>query len=491
MLAKRDRDCLVFICIGFGLYWFNSYLGAPITAISASASATWAHALRIIVSLFLPLLFFGRLRLTKPILISAAIIQALGLGLFALATHADIRFDSPLVTFLFIAQGWSVAIFSLLYMQLLFTYPPETSRLGIPIAFIFAHVVYAFRQQLAPGAQDVMQEVCLLVAVVLLCLCVRERGLAKPEAGSCAESLAGLAAWSRTLLRKGNRASLLKTVLIYGLGLFFMPLLSSILAQISYTAVINQGLRDLVSQLFSICALLLLLAVIAITKKSPNYEFLTIITIPIVVTALAVSPLLWDSPRFSSYILVRGAHIVLDVAVWIELARWSFGNPKYSLAVFSTQGVVALGLVLGRRIGGYVSVATSMDTMVIASLSIGAIWVVLMVVIVWGILNRREAAKRADAGSSPADGDGKAPAEQAVAAEAPEESGPDLSPLAEEFGLSSRELEILGLYARGRSAAHIGKELFISENTVKTHLNRIYKKIGVHNRQELLDLLER
>lgn len=32
--------------------------------------------------------------------------------------------------------------------------------------------------------------------------------------------------------------------------------------------------------------------------------------------------------------------------------------------------------------------------------------------------------------------------------------------------------------------------LFISQGTVNTHLTRIYKKLGVHSRQNLLDVIE-
>ncbi|WP_017571457.1 response regulator [Nocardiopsis halotolerans] len=48
--------------------------------------------------------------------------------------------------------------------------------------------------------------------------------------------------------------------------------------------------------------------------------------------------------------------------------------------------------------------------------------------------------------------------------------------------LSSRELEILGLLARGLSNRAISRELFISEATVKTHLVHVFDKLGVDNR---------
>jgi DNA-binding NarL/FixJ family response regulator len=48
--------------------------------------------------------------------------------------------------------------------------------------------------------------------------------------------------------------------------------------------------------------------------------------------------------------------------------------------------------------------------------------------------------------------------------------------------LSARETEVLARVARGRTNAEIGRELFISEATVKTHLLRAFGKLGVSDR---------
>jgi DNA-binding NarL/FixJ family response regulator len=48
--------------------------------------------------------------------------------------------------------------------------------------------------------------------------------------------------------------------------------------------------------------------------------------------------------------------------------------------------------------------------------------------------------------------------------------------------LSPREIEVLRLVARGHTNAEIGRELFISEATVKTHLLRAFGKLGVSDR---------
>lgn len=62
---------------------------------------------------------------------------------------------------------------------------------------------------------------------------------------------------------------------------------------------------------------------------------------------------------------------------------------------------------------------------------------------------------------------------------------------ADEAGLTKRERDILLVLARGRDVPSIAKQLYISENTVRSHSKSIYRKLDIHSKQELLDLLER
>lgn len=52
------------------------------------------------------------------------------------------------------------------------------------------------------------------------------------------------------------------------------------------------------------------------------------------------------------------------------------------------------------------------------------------------------------------------------------------------LGITARELEILALIARGLSNREIATQLFVSENTVKTHCARAFDKLGAARRTQ-------
>lgn len=63
--------------------------------------------------------------------------------------------------------------------------------------------------------------------------------------------------------------------------------------------------------------------------------------------------------------------------------------------------------------------------------------------------------------------------------------------LAREHGLTVREAEVLGMLLHGMSRQEIAEELTLSAWTVKDHASNVYKKVGVHSCQELLELVRK
>ena len=77
-----------------------------------------------------------------------------------------------------------------------------------------------------------------------------------------------------------------------------------------------------------------------------------------------------------------------------------------------------------------------------------------------------------------------------VPVEAPAPFTPSTAPFApntaqqQTLGITARELEILALVARGFSNREIATQLFVSENTVKTHCARAFDKLGAARRTQ-------
>ncbi|MEG1907751.1 MAG: LuxR C-terminal-related transcriptional regulator [Gordonibacter sp.] len=64
------------------------------------------------------------------------------------------------------------------------------------------------------------------------------------------------------------------------------------------------------------------------------------------------------------------------------------------------------------------------------------------------------------------------------------------SGVAEQYGLTPRESEVIVLLAYGRTLSIIARDLQIAKGTARTHIENIYRKLDVHKQQELIDLVE-
>lgn len=93
-------------------------------------------------------------------------------------------------------------------------------------------------------------------------------------------------------------------------------------------------------------------------------------------------------------------------------------------------------------------------------------------------------------------GSGQAP----LAGQAPGQGrGPDLelgadarsARIGAAYGLTPSEVRILELVSRGWSARAISDELCVSFNTVRTHIKHVYEKLGIHSKQELIELVNK
>ena len=280
--------------------------------------------------------------------------------------------------------------------------------------------------------------------------------------------------------------------------------------------------------------------VFALYRRPFRVDAALTVALPLFVLALLSSPTETGDMSFSRLAIMVG-YLLFFITSWILVRRDAPPFRTYSIPVLAwTVGTLLAFSQIGRLVAGAAIGSGVLTSEVLSAISLGLFWVLALIAIAayWlarsravecdlAMLEAQESADgREDAGASreveseanddegsalgELDGDkgvirhaerrvwGESFAE--VKAEAEVFRKPDVvfvdtvshraKRLAQQIGLSARELEVLEEFARGRSAASIAEKLFISTNTVKTHLRRIYEKAGIHSRRELLDMME-
>lgn len=218
------------------------------------------------------------------------------------------------------------------------------------------------------------------------------------------------------------------------------------------------------------------LAVAAVSARSRGISPLRLFdqtVYPVAVVLLLVIPVInqaFPDLRFAGNILSSGGFAVVALCMWSNMAAAVRTVPIAPRFVFSAAFVLfALCFVAGLQSIGVVG--TNGRTLCLVML---AVYLGLMAVS-FALDNREEKASLV-----------------------PERAADDTrsyihrrcDEIAQSGGLSPREIDVLYYLARGYNHAYIAKKLYISENTVRTHVRHIYGKLDLSSREDLIDLVD-
>lgn len=200
-------------------------------------------------------------------------------------------------------------------------------------------------------------------------------------------------------------------------------------------------------------------------------------------------------------VLALAGYGTFNVLIWMLLAEISSNYRLSSTEVFGIGwGMVTLGVLLGSLAGNAVDTFTPFSPQFLSLIALIATMAVLLsFLFVFREADLIKLTTSADADAGGASSAGDVP-ETTPASGSRGRADDELPPrprfqdrcleVACAFELSPKETEVMILFAKGRSAARIQEELFISKGTVSTHLRHIYQKMDVHSKQELLDVIE-
>lgn len=199
--------------------------------------------------------------------------------------------------------------------------------------------------------------------------------------------------------------------------------------------------------------------------------------------------------KYVPYLFGRTGYVCFTILAWVMLSDLSCRGTLPSFTVFGIgQASCSVGLATGSGVamfanGGF---AATMDV----AFSISGVLVLVLIVVYAFFLTERDvsrAIKRPEPELAAGDEDeGAGPSGMQDSGERVQPSSREdrCRELARRHGLGERAVEVLVLYAKGRSRSRISQELYIAQGTVSYHLRNIYLSLGVHSRQELLDLID-
>jgi len=227
-----------------------------------------------------------------------------------------------------------------------------------------------------------------------------------------------------------------------------------------------------------------LIAIYAIVRrKSFNADLTVQASVLIVAAGFFLSTVSLKTGYLSSSALLATGNALFEMVAWLVLIMLAGRNRKGALAVFAWgRGVAGVGSLIGAALGMVSNQLCCIDRDLFAFLPC----LLMLLVVGYALIGMRS--------FSFADTiEGVTPAPDALELEALPTSEISLEDrcraVAEEHGLSSRELEVFEMLAEGRDRAYIEEKLVISRNTVKAHVKHIYAKLDIHSHQDLIALV--
>jgi DNA-binding CsgD family transcriptional regulator len=242
---------------------------------------------------------------------------------------------------------------------------------------------------------------------------------------------------------------------------------------------------------------LIILFFLARFNRPANFGKLFLFAMVAVAIVLMLIPFL---PLYNVVLssIIGFANSILELIVWCLLATIVYEKRVSPLIVFGFgRGVLLVSQAFGWFLG------TSLLPSLVGSSWEGFCYLALACLILLAttlLFSEKEFGRMfaAMSGYEPADA---ATAYPALVGESDEQSGQQADmprrpwlkacgQLGKQAGLTAREQEVFEMIAFGRSPEIISQRLFISLNTVRTHIHNIYAKLDVHSKQELMERIE-
>lgn len=225
---------------------------------------------------------------------------------------------------------------------------------------------------------------------------------------------------------------------------------------------------------------------LGVSVRGGRFDFALIyrFALPLMVGAFLILPSLGVFNQAIAGFCLTASYTAFQILIMIIFSNMCYRYGVSAVWLFGIErGVRAIFDILGRKtteLADVYGLNSGDTTLVIAMLTI-----LLVVAMTMILLSEKELSSKWGITFL---GGGSADVDNAIIKK--EELSNRCHDAAKKYGLSQREEEVLLLLAQHKTIGTIEKELFIANGTAKTHIRHIYRKLDIHSRDELLELLE-
>ena len=408
-----------------------------------------------------------------------------------------------------IVYGISSVIIRLVWFELFAVQKPSAMMYQMALGFAIGAVLSIMLQSVSAFTQSLVCSV--LLVVVGLCIHYARRRVAEiSDGGSLLDTVQdrAIAAGTAGTVRPAFLDRCKSAFLSIGDALIAFWVLEAVVGLLNsfmQAAQISFAGSGSVTLLARICSLAIFSLFAFTVCRFPKISTFSRVVMPMLAALLVFLPFLSEGYSLFFNIMLLGSYyfIAMLITYLAVEAAYAYRVSVYILmgvAMMGTRLCLAVALIVGHTMGSW---RTSVfgdgeDTLYFLMVIVVVIYALSMATVLLSRGVRRRNEDKRWFGSRMTEPIQHVEAVVSAAEHAEEEPRQELDHaldnrchvVAAEYGLTERETEIVALLARGRTKAYIAKTLFVTENTVRSHVRNLYIKLDVHTRQELIDLIE-
>lgn len=292
--------------------------------------------------------------------------------------------------------------------------------------------------------------------------------------------------------------TVVRAVALPGICAVVLTLVAPLASTMLVDAQDHETLRVMIAQSANLFALLALAAVYYGARKSLDFEQLYIISLPVLATAVLLAAFVQPAMRWPVLFLSDACFCAVSFLLLLTSCELS---TNLNLSTMVSYGILGGLVYLARLPEALLVVHPQARTDILAPLVVAAlIYLLAIPAFLIPIAERRgwpggnvfaAIRGRVSEQSQTADKSDEIHTDAPhVLAHSREIITHTCSKMASASGLTQRQAEVMARLVQNDSVGRIGEELGLSQSSVKTYRKIIYAAVGVHSRQELVDLVE-